>query len=78
MVHSGRVSNHNFAQVVVIDSPICASFAITFLVVASAGLRTNTNTVTDLDTSGNVLAYSDGLTNDFVADTYRIFCWEPS
>jgi len=60
------------------NSPISTRFAVTVVVMASTGLSTNTDTIANLDASGNVLANSHSLTNDLVADTYRIVGWTPS
>lgn len=60
------------------DLPICTCIAITILVVASTRLGSNANTVSNLDSSGNVLAYSDGLANNLVTDANRVISGSPS
>lgn len=57
--------------------PVRTSFTISILVMAGARLSTNANAVAYFDASGNIFAYSNGLTNDFMTNTDGIVSWTP-
>jgi hypothetical protein len=61
-----------------VDLPVGASLAITLLVMASTRLCTHTDTISDLDAGGNVLADFHSLTNDLVANDHGVICWTPT
>jgi hypothetical protein len=57
---------------------ISASLAVTFLIVTSTRLSANANPVADLDSCWYILANSNSLADDLVADYDRIVCLTPA
>lgn len=57
---------------------ISTGLAVTFLIVTSTRLSADTDTVANLDASWYILANTDSLSDDLVADYDRIVCLAPA